>query len=749
MRLFQCLFIGTLVLLTAGGLIVHGQDSSKEMKATNVSNDEVRERVISAIKATAVPNINGDNGEDFWKRSTPAVNFIQREPHEGEAASEKTQVRIVYTKDAIYFAVTCFDSEPENIIATERRRDQSPEKDDSFWIILDTYNDHRNAFLFATNPLGMRFDERITDEGRDINRDWDGEWEVVARRTTTGWTANVKIPFATLRIKDGRKQTWGIDFQRIIRRKNETTYWSNFHRNYTFLNVSQAGKLMGIEDIESGYRLRVKPYVAPRVSNIDGNTSPGLGSAFNAGVDVKYRITPNLTADFTVHPDFAQTDVDEQVVNLTRFPIFFPEKREFFREDLGLFEFGTDVGSGNRDARDLKLFFSRRIGLSSRGEPVPILAGAKVTGKVKGFNVGFINMQTRRLSFSQAPAGTAQRPDEPGSNFTVVRIKRDVFARSNIGAIFTNRTSGGANHNRAGGVDANFRFFENLQLQTFVAKTSTPGLHGEDWSWRGRAFFDNDFISAELGYLDVGRNFNPEIGFVPRLDQRTSTANFQIKPRPKHGPVRQFQFSSRIDYTANHRSILESRRWHYFTVRTLFQSGDRIVVDQHKIFERLLSPFSITPDIKIPVGAYPSHDIRIEYQASPGRRIAGDDFAQVTREWGFFGGDRTQLKLNPEIKFSKNLFVNIGYTLDDVHVPRGSFRAHVINSRANYSFSNNLLTSVTISRNSLSNLFNARFRLNYIFRKNDNFFLVYDEGRGADGRSRRALTGKFTYTFDF
>lgn len=748
MRLFQWLFVGLLVLLTGRGLLVHGQDSSKEM-VRNKANIEAVERVITAIKATAAPDINGDNLENFWKAAKPAANFIQREPREGEPGTEQTQVRIVYTKDAIYFAVSCLDSEPEKIIATERRRDQSPEKDDSFWIILDTYNDRRNAFLFATNPLGMRFDERITDEGRDVNRDWDGEWEVVARRTTRGWTANIRIPFATLRTRGDRKQTWGIDFQRIVRRKNEATYWSNFHRNYTFLNVSQAGKLIGIEDIESGYRVRVKPYVAPRISNIDGNTSPGQGSAFNAGVDIKYRITPSLTADFTVHPDFAQTDIDAQVVNITRFPLFFPEKREFFREDLGIFEFGTDVGSGNRDARDLKLFFSRRIGLSSRGEPVPIVAGAKVTGKIKGFSIGFINMQTRSLKFSQPPAGTANRPDEPGSNFTVVRIKRDLFARSNIGAIFTNRTSGGANHNRVGGVDANFRFFENLQLQMFVARTSTPGLRGEDWSWRGRAFFDNDFISAELAHLDVGRNFNPEIGFVPRLDQRTSTANIQIKPRPKHGPVRQFQFSSRIDYTENHRNILESRRWHYFTVRTILQSGDRIVVDQHKIFERLLRPFNITPAIKIPVGAYSSHDIRIEYQASPGRRIAGDEFAEVTKEWGFFGGDRVQVKLNPEIKFNQHLFVNLGYTFDKVQVPQGSFKAHVVNSRLNYSFTNYVLTSATVTYNSLSHLFNLRFRLNYILRRNDNFFLVYDEGRAADGSSRRALTGKFTYTFDF
>jgi hypothetical protein len=365
-------------------------------------------------------------------------------------------------------------------------------------------------------------------------------------------------------------------------------------------------------------------------------------------------------------------------------------------------------------------------------------------------------MQTRALKFRppDAPPLTPNpqplRPDEPGSNFTVVRVKRDILARSNVGMIFTNRFSGRAgDYNRAGGADANFRLFENLQLQTFVAKTATPGLKGQDWSWRARAVYDNDFLVGEVAYLDVGANFNPEIGFVPRRDQRTTNVNVGVKPRPKRGPVRQFHLSSRLDYTENHRDILESRKWHYFTVRTLFQSGDRVVVDQHKIFERLLTPFQITPGVRIPAGAYRSHDIRVEYQASPARRVAGDDFAQFTREWGFFGGDRFQLRLNPELKFSKNLFVNLGYTLDDVRVPQGAFRAHVVNSRLNYSFTNDLLTSLTVTYNSLSSLFNARLRLNYIFRRNDNFFLVYDEGRGADGRARRALTGKLTYTFDF
>src|SRR3989442_11200251 len=444
-----------LFLFAMHTLAFQPQQSVSAMQNGNGNKPVPRVREIIAAKAPAeVKEISAE----IWKNAKPATDFIQKEPHEGEPASERTEVRVSYTKDAVYFAVNCFDSEPDKIIATERRRDQSPEKDDRFWIILDTYNDHRNAFLFATNPLGVRFDERITDEGRDVDVNWDGEWEVVARRTNTGWTANIKIPFKTLRIKGEKKQIWGIDFQRITRRKNESTYWSNYHRNYTFLNVSQAGKLLGIEDIESGYRFRVKPYVAPRISNIDGSVSPGLGSAFNAGVDVKYRITPSLTADFTVHPDFAQTDVDEQVVNITRFPLFFPEKREFFREDLGLFEFGTDTGSGNRDARDLKLFFSRRIGLSSRGEPVPILAGAKVTGKVKGFNVGFINMQTRSLRFSQPPPGIAKRPAEPGSNFTMVRIKRDVLEPFNVGAIFTNPMSRQpGDYQRAVRVDGNFR----------------------------------------------------------------------------------------------------------------------------------------------------------------------------------------------------------------------------------------------------------------------------------------------------
>lgn len=704
-----------------------------------------RSTEVVALRIADKPELDGEITEDFWKEAPPAADFLQRDPHEGAPASEPTEVRIAYTRDAIYFGVTCYDSEPEKIVATELRRDQDPTKDDSFWIILDTFYDHRNAFLLATNPLGVRYDARITDEGRDINLNWDETWEVAVRRTPTGWTAEIEIPFESLRVKRSDHQVWGIDFQRIIRRKNEFAYWSNYHRDFTFLNVSQAGRLVGLHEVEGGFRVRIKPYIAPRFSNLSENQFPGRDTVLNLGVDIKYRITPSLVADFTIHPDFAQTDVDQQIVNITRFPLFFPEKREFFREDLGIFEFGTGVGVGG--TRDLKLFFSRRIGLTSNGDPIPILAGAKVTGKIKGFNVGLISMQTREQTFIPV---NEERVTVPGTNFTVVRVKRDVFERSSIGAMFTNRDSGRSNdHNRAIGADAEFNFQRNFHIQSFIAKTATPGMKDDDLSWRTRAYYESDFWLADVAYLDVGANFNPEIGFVPRRDQRTVNASFGVKPRPRRGPIRQFSISSRIDYTENHDNILESRRWHYITVRTFFHSGDRLVIDQHRILEHLLRPFRITPNMTIPTGLYRSHDIRIEYQASPARRIAGEEFAEFTREWGFFGGNRTALTLFPEVKVSKNLFIGLGYTLDDVHLPQGSFNAHTVNSRINYSFSNKLLTSVTITSNSVTHIYNVRFRLNYIFRQNDNFFLVYDEGRGLDGRSQRALTAKFTYSFDF
>lgn len=696
-------------------------------------------RWVGAQRASGALKIDGVLDEADWQRAQPANDFRQKEPLYGEPASERTEVRILYSQINIYFGVVCYDSEPAKIIATELRRDQDLGKDDSIWIVIDTFHDHRNSFLFVTNALGTRFDARITDEGRDVNANWDERWQAAAKITESGWTAEIEIPFKSLRMPESKNQVWGIDFQRIIRRKNETVFWNNYSRDFTLFHVSQAGHLIGLEGIERGLRLRFKPFVVGGASHTDFGQGSGTERISKIGFEtIKFRITSGLTSDFTVNPDFAQVDIDEQVVNVTRFPVFFPEKREFFREDLGIFEFGTGVGIAQ--ARDLKAFFSRRIGISDDGTPIPILAGIKLTGRTRGFSLGFIEMQTD----NDEATGT------PGNNFGVFRIKRDVFSRSNIGAIFTNRQSDRAgDYNRLFGFDGNFVFFKNLHLQSFISKSETPGLEADDWAGRARMLWDSDFLLAEIDHLNIGSNYNAEVGWVPRPDQQKTSLAFGIKPRPDSRIVRQLVFRTRMDYIANRQNIVESKTFHLFTLEAFFQSGDHIEIDFHREFERLFRPFRLR-NLLIPPGDYRVRELRVEYTASPARKIAGSPILRFVRENGFWGGHHTELRLNPDIKLSENLLIGIGYALDDVDVPQGSFTAHVINSRFNYSFSDRWLTSTTVQYNNLANLVNFRFRLNYIFRQNDNFFFVFNETRDTRGGIiNRAVIFKLTYSFDF
>ncbi len=686
------------------------------------------------------PTVDGVLDDPVWARSAPLPDFQQRDPQEGAPASEYTAVRIVYTKEAIYFGFRCDDSQPTEIIATERRRDQDLTKDDSVAVILDTFHDRRNAFLFRTNSLGTQFDALLTEEGLDINVTWDEKWEAEANRNEEGWTAELMIPFKSLRM--GPKGEWGLEIERLIRRKNEAAYWNTYDRNFKFEVVSQAGLLSGLEEASQGLRWRIKPYALGGVeqfpNSMDQTVTHNLSTI---GLELlKFRPTPALTLDVTVNTDFAQTEVDDLITNVTRFPLFFEERREFFLEGAGVFEFGTGIGI--QEGRDFKLFFSRRIGLSPQGDVIPIIAGAKFTGRVGPYSLGFINMQTDTTLGVQ------------GSNFGVYRVKRDVLERSSVGAMFTNRQSSlDGDYNRVFGVDGNFVFADNLNLQGFVAKTETPDLPQDDWSAFGRVLWESDFLKAGAEYLLVQRNFNPEIGFVPRRDQRKTTLQLGVRPRPQSDLVRQFVFRTRMDYIQNQDGKQESMQYHVFTFETLFESGDRIMIDFHRYFERLFEPFSIRPDIIIPIGTYRSSDILVVVDGAPQRRIAGKEMIRFRYQRGFFDGSHLELRVEPQIKLSEALSFDVRYVLDEVDLPYGDFTSQVINTRANYSFSNKWLTSYTVQYSSLDDFVNFRFRLNYIYRPGDDIFLIYNEGRNVDelnsGLVGRSFMLKWTRSFDF
>ena len=710
--------------------------------ATPAEASQLGERRATAVFVGSSPLIDGVLDDAAWAEALPETEFVQRDPSQGDPGSERTEVRVVYTRDAIYVAFRNFDSEPDLLVATERRRDEDLTRDDSVAIVLDTFHDHRNAVSFRTNVLGTQFDASVTDEGRDISVAWDERWEVRTGVGADGWVAEFMIPFKSLRMSAQEPMIWGLDFERLIRRKNEAVYWNNYSRDFNFETVSQAGQLAGLEGLDQGLRLRVKPFF---LGGIDQHRPNGgslqSDNLSTIGLEVlKFRPTAGLTLDLTYNTDFAQTEVDDLVTNIDRFPLFFPERREFFLEGAGIFEFGTGVGLGG--SRDVVLFFSRRIGLAPSGLPIPIVGGAKLTGREGPYTLGVLNMQT------ESSDGV------PANNFTVARIKRDVGNRSSVGALFTNRQSSlQGDHNRVFGADGNFVFARNLNVHSFVARSDTPEFDRDNWTGFVRVLWNSDFLIAGGEHLVVQRNFYPDVGWVPRRDQKRTTLQLGIRPRPASSDViRQWILRTRLDLTENQAGQQESLTYHFFTLEGIFQTGDQFLIDFHRSSERLFDPFSIRPDITIPVGTYRGSDVLATWSGAPHRRISGP-LLRYRYESGFFGGDRHELQIQPQIAVNDALSLSVGYLLDDVNLPWGDFTSHVINKRVSYAFSNRWLTSATVQYSNLRSLMNFRFRLNYIYRSGDDLFVIYNEGRDVEdfreGLLGRSFMVKWTHSIDF
>ncbi len=681
--------------------------------------------------------LDGNLDEAIWRRVPAISEFLQRDPKEGEPATEKTEVKIIYTNTAIYFGVVCYDSEPEKIIARERARDDLLTTDDTFEIILDTFHNRKDGFLFRTNPLGTKYDSWITEEGRRQNANWDERWEVASRRTEAGWVLEIEIPFRSIRMTNKEEQLWGIDFKRNITRKNEEVIWSNYRRNFDFVEVSQAGDLVGLRDLSSELRLRIKPYATAGVSRVFNDS--GLSDTdhlFDAGLeDVKYRLTPSLILDFTLNPDFAQVDVDDQVTNLTRFSIFFPERREFFLENANVFEFGPGGGLRPDQRPDLKFFHSRTIGLSEDQEPIDIIAGLKLTGQLTGLDLGFMSVQTDDFKAT------------PGSNYSVLRVRKKLFARSVVGVIGTNRQSRVENdYNRTWGVDSNFIFFDNLHLESFYVQSKDPGLEQDNWSAKPLGIsWDTDFLLARAEHLIIGRNFNADMGFIPRKDMKQSVLEFQINPRPASEWIRQLGLGGKLNYITNQEDVLETRE-QSLRFSLAFESGDNINFNYTNVFEFLESGFLLRGRLPVPPGSYKSDRFSVNGSPFRGRIISG--FFSFQREIGYWDGNRTTLSANPRIKVSEHLSFQIQYRWDEIQLPGGDLSSKVSNVRMNYNFTNNWLTSTTVQYDSVQDLVNFNFRLNWIYRPGDDLFLVYRQTRRSDLTDREIIL-KLTHSFDF
>ncbi|MFP5379477.1 MAG: DUF5916 domain-containing protein [Vicinamibacteria bacterium] len=699
---------------------------------------------LRAVRIETAPRIDGLLDEAVWASANVVDRFVQQEPQEGQPATDRTEVRVLFDRNRLYIGVRAYAALP--VTATEMRRDADRLFDeDNFQVIVDTFRDSRNGYMFLTTPLGAKLEQQIFDEGEgggrgttaNVNRNWDGVWDAAARIVEDGWTAEIAIPFSTVRFVPRDDQVWGINFQRHIRRKNESVQWSPIPKAYTLTRVSLAGELQGLSGISRGLDLRLKPFLVGGVRDI--RPAPGVRTTDglrDIGLDARYGVTAGLNLDVTLNTDFAQVEVDEQQVNLTRFGLFFPEKRDFFLENSNFFTMGSGSAFTSTPVQT-DLFFSRRIGLSDTGTPIPIVGGARLAGKAGKNNIGLLDIQT------------ADAFGRPGENFFVGRYSRDVFQRSRIGAIFINKDTlgGSAHYNRTFGVDAVLTPTSNLQINSYVAKTETPGLDGKDMAFYGRIAYRDPRWNLWLNYLDVQDNFNAEAGFVQRTGIRATKLYLSPTPRPERGRVKLFEPMYVFTYITDQSNRLIGRQHHYMLGTTLRDdSFINVILNQH--LDVLDDPFRIRPTVTIPLGEYRMNEWIFTYNTSPGRRL----YSRLTYSpMDFYDGTRQQVSAAAGVRVSSQLAAEVQYTRNDVDMPWGDFVVNQSTLRVDYTFSPRMTIRSLTQYNSATNELSNNVRFNFIYRPGSDLYIVYNDqsqtGLPADifGRKDRQLVVKMTY----
>jgi hypothetical protein len=705
------------------------------------------------IRAQRLPErlvIDGRLDETAYASYLPASQFVQFEPRYNEPATEKTELWVFFDDRAIYIGLRCFDSGMDQWSSIDMRRDTpGTAQGETVSIAFDTFHDRRNGYSFGVNPDGGISDATITNE-RDYNRDWNTVWDTRTGRFDGGWTVEMAIPFKSLRYSPGQ-QTWGINVRRAVKWKNETSYLNpvpqsgQFSAMFGLFRFSSAATLVGLTVPPESRLIEIKPYaISSLKSDLTADVPVSNDIAGNLGLDAKIGLTRGLTADLTYNTDFAQVEEDEQQVNLTRFSLFFPEKREFFLEGQGIFAFGgvTQRRSGNPGEIPMP-FFSRRIGIDDDGHALPILGGGRVTGRVGKYSVGLVNIQTRHDSVSTAPA----------TNFSVVRLRRDILRRSNVGLMVVNRAESGVNRrsNQTYGMDGVFSFFQNLNLNTYFARTRTPELRGEDRSYRAQLEYNADRYGLVLEHMLIGEDFNPETGYVRRKNTRRNMAEARFSPRPRSSSlVRKYEYSLAIDqYDRATDGILETRLIEaVFGIE--FQSSDRFALTLSDNVEGLTEPYEVADQVDVPIGRYQFKNLNVRYDLGTQHRLAGD----FTYDYGgFFGGSKHTIGFSrARVEPMPNLFVEPGVSLNWVDIPQGSFVAKVLNSRVTYTFTPRSFVGALVQYNSDHHTLsiNARFRWEY--RPGSDLFVVYSDGRdtmyrGFPRMETRTFTVKLTRFF--
>ena len=737
-------FLGILVLLEMLCFPAHTQ-SPLNMRPSATAN-----------LIEEAPTIDGDVIHDpLWQSIVPITEMIQVRPDNGRPSTEKTEIRIACTPYTFYLSAVCYDTQPGKLVVSDARRDASLDGTDSFLFILDTYNDGQNGFLFGTNSIGVEYDGQVDNEGQGnfnnnrqqggviggFNINWDASWEVKAEVGDYGWSAEFAIPLRTLRFNSGDNQTWGINFQRNIRKNNEIAYWAPLPIQFDIKRLSLAGDLTGL-NLRNPGNLKVIPYVLGRMAKDYEQIDPKTDYDAEFGADVKYSITPSLTLDLTYNTDFAQVEVDNEQVNLDRFNLFFPEKRPFFLENAGQFSIGSPG--------EVDLFFSRRIGISDSGSVVPIIGGVRMSGKLKDTYVGLLSMFTEDM--------VTKNENIEKNNFTVARVNHQFAQRSTIGFAFLNRQSLGGleedavptnahDYNRTYAVDGRLGLGKKAQLSGFYAQTQTPGLGDEQYAYKFQAAYEWSGLELNAAYTEVAENFNPEMGFLFRRAFRKPEFRIFYTLRAKETNKLKFlEFRPHVTYRGfwNFDNFQETGFLHIDN-HWVWRGGFEVHTGINLTREGVVEDFEIFDGVIVPTGTYDHAEAQIVFQTNPSKNVYIS-----TRHilGGSFGGERY---IN-----SGTLGVRIGdrfnseYTLqqNNFDLPNGRFQATVFGGRLSYSFTPRIFTQSLIQYNSVAEIWSANIRFGWLQQANTGLFVVYNEARGEDSVNNRSFTIKYTKMFD-
>lgn len=684
-------------------------------------------RTATSTRITQAPSIDGRLDEAVWASGSPLTGFIQRDPAEGDPASERTEVRFLTDGEALYIGAWLFDREVSGIVAGERLRDVTLSNSDYFAVIFDTYLDRQNGFVFATTPAGVEHDGQVVREGEGggmfqqgqtraqagsaggFNLNWDATWKVATSRDSLGWYAEFRIPFSTLRYGSSKIQNWGLNLARSVRRRNEESFWSAVPRQYNLYRVSRAGILENLE-VPSQRIATLSPYV---LSSAVKNFVSGADAQYpiELGADAKFGLTPSLTLDATYNTDFAQVEVDEQRTNLTRFPLFFPEKRPFFLENAGIFSAGTPQA--------VELFFSRRVGIDSLGSPVPILGGGRLTGKVGSFTVGMIQL------FTESVAGR-----QPANSYSVARASRE-WGRSRIGLIGVQRiaTSNGDDRNRTFGADGRIALNDPLSIDWWAAKTETPGRSGRDGAYSVRFGHQTRLWNNSVRFTQVGEDFNPEVGFVNRTGYRYYDLSVFRTVPIKSRTFRYWQ--PHVNYRGffGFDNEVQSEQIHADFGETEFAGGGRIGPELNFFREGLLAPFRIARNIVLPAGKYRWTSLGWDFSTNPSAPVS-----LLTRieAGGFYNGRRVGGTATLTVRQAA-LTAALLVDYNDVHLDQGDFVRSLAGVRLGYFVTPRIFVQSLVQYSNQAQVFSANVRFGWLNTAGTGLFIVLNDAEEGPG----------------